>query len=61
MGLIEEDGNWRGFEKWERGREGVLLCIRVLTISNGCTTSVDTMPALRPATDSIIAGDGPAW
>jgi hypothetical protein len=37
-----------------------ILCIRVLTISNGCTTSVETTPALRPATDSTTAGDRPA-
>ena len=29
--------------------------------SSGCTTRVDTAPALRPAIDSMTAGERPAW
>lgn len=34
-----------------------LLCMRVLTMSSGCTTNVATVPALRPAIDSTMAGE----
>lgn len=38
-----------------------IRCIRVLTISRGCTTSVEMTPALSPAIDSTAAGERPAW
>lgn len=35
--------------------------MRVLTMSSGWTTKVATVPALRPARDSMTAGERPAW
>jgi hypothetical protein len=45
------------------GQEGKnSLCIRVLTMSKGCTTSVAIVPALSPAIDSTRAGERPpSW
>ena len=46
---------------FNRGRrKGLKLCIRVLTMSRGWTTRVETAPALRPAIDSTRAGERPA-
>lgn len=42
------------------GLGGFVLCMRVLTMSRGWTTRVETAPALRPAMDSTAAGETPA-
>ena len=46
-----------GFEQ-EEGVEGGILCIRVLTMSKGCTVKVAMLPADRPAKVSTRAEDG---
>lgn len=43
-----------GEEEWG------LLCMRVLTISRGCTMRVAIEPAERPAMVSMRAGERPA-
>jgi hypothetical protein len=45
--------------KW-RGEERGVLCMRVLTISRGCTMRVAIVPAERPAMVSTRAGERPA-
>lgn len=56
--------------RWTRGvlvevvvgrRWGCLLCRRVFTTSNGCTASVEIVPAERPAMVSTSAGERRAW
>lgn len=47
------DGTWEA--------DQVILCRRVLTTSRGCTASVETVPAERPAMVSTSAGESRAW
>ena len=57
-------GGGNGQRCWSKAKRGDIggceLCMRVLTMSSGCTTSVATDPAVRPAMDSTWAGERPA-